>query len=133
MPCASTAWTCATSTPDDLWGRIGLVPQRPFLFSGTVASNLRYGDPDATDEELWAALEVAQGADFVRMTYYTGSQNVSLIRLTLARLIRVPVHNFTLINGDTGGAFGQKSYVRSEDVAVGANVEQDARTACQVD
>jgi len=52
--------------PDDLWGRIGLVPQRPFLFSGTVASNLRYGNPDATDEELWAALEVAQGADFVR-------------------------------------------------------------------
>jgi ATP-binding cassette subfamily B protein len=42
------------------------VPQRPFLFSGTVASNLRYGNPDATDEELWAALEVAQGADFVR-------------------------------------------------------------------
>jgi ATP-binding cassette subfamily B protein len=52
--------------PDDLWGRIGLVPQRPFLFSGTVASNLRYGNPDAIDEELWAALEVAQGADFVR-------------------------------------------------------------------
>jgi ATP-binding cassette subfamily B protein len=49
-----------------LWSRIGLVPQRPYLFSGTVASNLRYGDPDATDEELWAALEVAQGADFVR-------------------------------------------------------------------
>ena len=48
--------------PDDLWGRIGLVPQRPYLFSGTVASNLRYGNPDATDEELWAALEVAQGA-----------------------------------------------------------------------
>jgi ATP-binding cassette subfamily B protein len=52
--------------PDDLWGRIGLVPQRPFLFSGTVASNLRYGNPEATDEELWAALEVAQGANFVR-------------------------------------------------------------------
>ena len=52
--------------PDDLWARIGLVPQRPYLFSGTVASNLRYGNPDATDEELWAALEVAQGADFVR-------------------------------------------------------------------
>jgi ATP-binding cassette subfamily B multidrug efflux pump len=49
-----------------LWARIGLVPQRPYLFSGTVASNLRYGNPDATDEELWAALEVAQGADFVR-------------------------------------------------------------------
>jgi len=52
--------------PDLLWGRIGLVPQRAYLFSGTVASNLRYGKPDATDDELWAALEVAQGADFVR-------------------------------------------------------------------
>jgi len=51
--------------PDLLWGRIGLVPQRAYLFSGTVASNLRYGKPDATDEELWAALEVAQGRDFV--------------------------------------------------------------------
>ncbi len=48
-----------------LWGRIGLVPQRPYLFSGTVASNLRYGDPDATDEALWRALEVAQARDFV--------------------------------------------------------------------
>ncbi len=52
--------------PDDLWARIGLVPQRPYLFSGTVASNLRYGNPDATDDELWTALEVAQGAEFVR-------------------------------------------------------------------
>ncbi|MBA3905688.1 MAG: ABC transporter ATP-binding protein, partial [Pseudonocardiales bacterium] len=52
--------------PDDLWRRIGLVPQRPYLFSGTVASNLRYGNPAASDDELWAALEVAQGADFVR-------------------------------------------------------------------
>ncbi len=51
--------------PDLLWGRIGLVPQRAYLFSGTVASNLRYGKPDATDEELWAALEVAQGKEFV--------------------------------------------------------------------
>jgi ATP-binding cassette subfamily B multidrug efflux pump len=50
---------------DLLWGRIGLVPQRAYLFSGTVASNLRYGKPDATDEELWAALEVAQARDFV--------------------------------------------------------------------
>ena len=49
-----------------LWSRIGLVPQRPYLFSGTVASNLRYGDPDASDDELWAALEIAQGAEFVR-------------------------------------------------------------------
>lgn len=51
--------------PDALWGRIGLVPQRAYLFSGTVASNLRYGNPDATDDELWAALEIAQGRDFV--------------------------------------------------------------------
>ncbi len=51
--------------PDDLWSLIGLVPQRPYLFSGTVASNLRYGDPDATDEELWHALEVAQARSFV--------------------------------------------------------------------
>lgn len=52
--------------PEVLWRRIGLVPQRPYLFSGTVASNLRHGNPDASDLQLWAALEVAQGADFVR-------------------------------------------------------------------
>ncbi|HEX6346277.1 ABC transporter ATP-binding protein [Umezawaea sp.] len=51
--------------PDVLWDRIGLVPQRPYLFTGTVASNLRYGRPDATDDELWEALEVAQARDFV--------------------------------------------------------------------
>jgi ATP-binding cassette subfamily B multidrug efflux pump len=51
---------------EDLWSRIGLVPQRPFLFSGTVGSNLRYGDPDATDEQLWDALRIAQAEDFVR-------------------------------------------------------------------
>ncbi|KOX30908.1 multidrug ABC transporter ATPase [Streptomyces sp. NRRL F-6491] len=45
---------------------VGLVPQKPYLFSGTVATNLRYGKPGATDEELWHALEVAQAADFVR-------------------------------------------------------------------
>ena len=51
--------------PDVLWSRIGLVPQKAFLFSGTVASNLRYGKPDATDEEMWQALEIAQARDFV--------------------------------------------------------------------
>ncbi|HYQ74174.1 ABC transporter ATP-binding protein [Cellulomonas sp.] len=51
--------------PDDLWSLVGLVPQRPYLFSGTVASNLRYGNPDATDEDLWHALEVAQARSFV--------------------------------------------------------------------
>ncbi|MFE1547502.1 ABC transporter ATP-binding protein [Streptomyces sp. NPDC058718] len=45
---------------------VGLVSQKPYLFSGTVATNLRYGKPDATDEELWHALETAQAADFVR-------------------------------------------------------------------
>ncbi|KQY96760.1 multidrug ABC transporter ATP-binding protein [Microbacterium sp. Root53] len=51
---------------DALWAGIGLVPQRPFLFNGTIASNLRFGREDATDDELWAALEIAQAADFVR-------------------------------------------------------------------
>jgi ATP-binding cassette subfamily B protein len=48
-----------------LWSRIGLVPQKPYLFSGTIATNLRYGDPEATDEQLWQALEIAQARDFV--------------------------------------------------------------------
>ncbi len=51
--------------PEVLWERIGLVPQRPYLFTGTIASNLRYGNPDATDEELWDALRVAQAEGFV--------------------------------------------------------------------
>lgn len=50
---------------DRLWTTIGLVPQRPFLFAGTVASNLRFGREEATDAELWHALEIAQGRDFV--------------------------------------------------------------------
>jgi ATP-binding cassette subfamily B protein len=52
--------------PDVIWQRIGIVPQKPYLFAGTVASNLRYGKPDATEDEIWEALEVAQAADFVR-------------------------------------------------------------------
>ncbi|HWJ54335.1 MAG TPA: ABC transporter ATP-binding protein [Propionibacteriaceae bacterium] len=51
---------------DLLWSRIGLIPQKPFLFSGTVATNLRYGNPDADDADLWHALRVAQAEDFVR-------------------------------------------------------------------
>ncbi|OZC74786.1 multidrug ABC transporter ATP-binding protein [Rhodococcus sp. 06-418-5] len=51
---------------DLLRSEIGLIPQKPYLFSGTIASNLRYGKSDATDAELWEALEIAQGADFVR-------------------------------------------------------------------
>ncbi len=50
---------------DLLWSKVGVVPQRAYLFSGTVASNLRYGNPAATDDELWAALAIAQAKDFV--------------------------------------------------------------------
>ena len=80
-----------------LWGRIGLVPQKPYLFSGTVASNLRYADPDATDDELWDALEVAQARDFVsampgglQARIAQGGSNVSggqRQRLAIARAI----------------------------------------------
>ncbi len=50
---------------EDLWSKAGIVPQKPYLFSGTVASNLRYGNPEATDDDLWEALRVAQADDFV--------------------------------------------------------------------
>jgi len=87
--------------PDTLWSHIGLVPQKPYLFSGTVASNLRYGKPDATDEELWAALETAQASDFVRemdggldASITQGGTNVSggqRQRLSIARaLVKKP-------------------------------------------
>ena len=51
---------------EQLWSAIGLVPQRGYLFSGTVADNLRYGKPDATDDEMWEALRVAAADGFVR-------------------------------------------------------------------
>jgi ATP-binding cassette subfamily B multidrug efflux pump len=54
-----------TMDREDLWAQIGVVPQKAFLFGGTVSSNLRFGKADATDDELWRALEVAQGRDFV--------------------------------------------------------------------
>ena len=87
--------------PDILWSTIGLVPQRPYLFSGTVASNLLYGKPDATDEEMWEALEVAQARDFVAAMrggldarIEQGGTNVSggqRQRLSIARaLVRKP-------------------------------------------
>lgn len=55
-----------TLDPEELRRVIGLVPQKPYLFSGTIATNMRYGRPDATDDEIWEALTVAQAADFVR-------------------------------------------------------------------
>jgi ATP-binding cassette subfamily B protein len=54
--------------PDLLWSTIGLVPQKAYLFSGTIRSNLQYGKGDATDDEMWAALDVAQARDFVEAT-----------------------------------------------------------------
>jgi len=86
---------------DLLWSRIGLVPQKPYLFSGTVASNLRYGNPEATDDQMWAALATAQAADFVEQMdggleapIAQGGSNVSggqRQRLSIARaLIKKP-------------------------------------------
>ena len=49
----------------ELWRRVGMIPQKAFLFSGSIASNLRYGDESATDDELWHALDIAQGRQFV--------------------------------------------------------------------
>jgi ATP-binding cassette subfamily B protein len=52
--------------PEVLWGELGLVPQKAYLFSGTVRSNLAHGRPDATEEQMWEALEIAQARDFVQ-------------------------------------------------------------------
>jgi ATP-binding cassette subfamily B protein len=87
--------------PEALWSRVGMVPQKPYLFSGTVASNLRYGKEDATEEEMWEALRIAQAEDFVQAmpggleaTIAQGGTNVSggqRQRLAIARaLIRQP-------------------------------------------
>jgi ATP-binding cassette subfamily B protein len=87
--------------PDLLWSRMGLVPQKPYLFSGTVASNLQYGKPDATEEEMWEALEIAQAREFVaampgglHAPISQGGTNVSggqRQRLAIARaLVRKP-------------------------------------------
>ena len=51
---------------EDVWAQVGVIPQKAFLFGGTVSSNLRFGKADATDEELWESLRIAQGEDFVR-------------------------------------------------------------------
>ena len=87
--------------PEALWSRVGIVPQKPYLFSGTVASNLGYGKENASEEEMWEALRIAQADDFVRAmpeglnaTIAQGGSNVSggqRQRLAIARaLIRRP-------------------------------------------
>ena len=88
-------------SPEALWSRVGIVPQKPYLFSGTVASNLRYGKEDATEQEMWEILKIAQAADFVKAmpeglnaVIAQGGTNVSggqRQRLAIARaLIRHP-------------------------------------------
>ena len=82
---------------EDLWRRIALVPQKAFLFGGTIRSNLRFGDAEATDEQLWRALTTAQARDFVAempdgldSTIAQGGSNVSggqRQRLAIARAI----------------------------------------------
>ena len=82
---------------EELWQGFGIVPQKSFLFSGTIASNIRFGRPDATDDEIWRALEISQAADFVRRmpdqlgsTVDQGGANLSggqRQRLSIARAV----------------------------------------------
>lgn len=120
--------------PDLLWGRIGLVPQRPYLFSGTVASNLRLGNPGASNDELWRALEVAQAADFVKKMpegldspISQGGTNVSggqRQRLAIARaLVRRPEvfifdDSFSALDVATDAALRAALSAETENAAV---------------
>ncbi|WP_448060416.1 ABC transporter ATP-binding protein [Cellulomonas hominis] len=120
--------------PETLWGLIGLVPQKPYLFSGTVASNLRYGKEDATDEELWHALEVAQARDFVEAMpegldapIVQGGTNVSggqRQRLAIARaLVRKPSiylfdDSFSALDVTTDAALRAALVPETRDAAV---------------
>jgi ATP-binding cassette subfamily B multidrug efflux pump len=95
-----------TMDREDLWARIGVVPQKAFLFGGSVSSNLRFGKADASDDELWHALEIAQGRDFVsemdgglEAAITQGGSNVSggqRQRLAIARAIAkdAPIYIF---------------------------------------
>lgn len=120
---------------EDLWRRIGLVPQKSFLFSGTVASNLRFGRPDASDDELWQALTTAQARDFVESLPQRldapidqGGANVSggqRQRLAIARaLVRRPaIYLFD-------DSFSALDY--ATDAKLRAALYQQTRQACVV-
>ena len=120
--------------PEVLWSRIGLVPQKPFLFSGTIRSNLLFGKEDATDEELWHALEVAQARPFVESLpegldapIVQGGTNVSggqRQRLAIARaLVRRPSiylfdDSFSALDYATDAALRQALVPETRDAAV---------------
>jgi ATP-binding cassette, subfamily B, multidrug efflux pump len=120
--------------PAVLSGLVGLVPQRPYLFSGTVASNLRYGRPDATDAELWQALEIAQARDFVAQmqggldaAIAQGGTNVSggqRQRLAIARAIvhRPAIYlfddSFSALDYATDAALRRALAVQTADATV---------------
>ncbi|HEU4673830.1 MAG TPA: ABC transporter ATP-binding protein [Candidatus Limnocylindrales bacterium] len=106
----------------DLWARLGVVPQRAFLFSGTVASNLRYGDESATDEQLWVALEIAQARDFVEemggleAEITQGGTNVSggqRQRLAIARAVVKRAEVYLFDDAFSALDFGTESRLRA--------------------
>jgi ATP-binding cassette subfamily B multidrug efflux pump len=117
---------------EGIWSEIGLVPQRSFLFGGSVAENLRYGDTMATDEQLWDALEIAQAADFIREmpeglearvaqggTNFSGGQRQ---RLSIARAIVKRPQIYILDD-----SFSALDY--STDAKLRASLEQSAGNA----
>ena len=108
---------------EDLWSRIGIIPQKAFLFAGTIAGNLRYGSQTATDEELWQALEIAQGRDFVEemedkleSQITQGGTNVSggqRQRLAIARALVKPASIFVFDDSFSALDFRTDARVRA--------------------
>ncbi|CAO5165099.1 Uncharacterized ABC transporter ATP-binding protein MT1311 [Frankia sp. AiPs1] len=112
---------------------VGIVPQRPYLFSGTIASNLRYGNPDATDEELWRALEIAQAKEFVEAmpdglasSIAQGGTNVSGGQRQRLAIARVLVHRPEIYLFDD--SFSALDY--ATDARLRAALAQETAQAC---
>jgi ATP-binding cassette, subfamily B, multidrug efflux pump len=120
--------------PEDLWAQVGIVPQKPYLFSGTVRSNLEYGKPGASDDELWHALEVAQARGFVEALpegldapIAQGGTNVSggqRQRLAIARVLVRRPHlylfddSFSALDYATDAALRRALLPETRDAAV---------------